>query len=114
KSEEEPQAVPYDRAAYCKAGLSDPEMVFLRRVRLRIIVETCRDSCRSGIVTQGGIRAAINRVRFEGAKDRTVIGVAALFHHHVDHPAKRATVLGFNARSLDLDLLNELEGDVGL
>ena len=71
-------------------------MVFFWRIDLRIIVETCRDRRWSGIITQCSIGDAIHCVRFERAKQRTVIAVAALLHDNVDHSAKSATVLGFN------------------
>ena len=36
--------------------------------------------------------------------------VAALLHDDVDDATQRAAVLGFNARALDLDFLNEVKG----
>ena len=39
KAHEKPQTILYDRAAHAEAGLSDTEMVLLRRIDLRIIVQ---------------------------------------------------------------------------
>ena len=43
-----------------------------------------------------------------------MIGIAALLHDDVDYTTKRATMLGFDTRGLNLDFLNELEGNVGV
>src|ERR1017187_804327 len=43
-----------------------------------------------------------------------MVVVLAFPHDHIDHAAQRATVLGFNAFTLHLDFLNEVEGHVGV
>ena len=58
--------------------------------------------------------STVQRVRLVSEKSAAVIAIATLLHNDVDHAAQRAAVLRFNAGSLHLNFLNELERYIGV
>ena len=65
-------------------------------------------------ITADARRSTGQNVAVIGGEQRAVPGIAALLHDNVDYTAKRATVLGLDARGLNLNFLNEFERNVGL
>src|SRR5260370_599696 len=66
------------------------------------------------MVTQGAVRGAVDPIGFIGGESRAVKRIGALLHDDVDHAAQGAAVFRLDAGGLNLDFLDELEGDVGL
>src|SRR5262249_12249971 len=134
KACEEPQTVPHHGTANGKSRLKITVVVLFWLIYLGACIESaagCASTSSAAIRRPGGVRIitqskdgtivtlvgagnwrCICRIGFVGSEQLAVESIAAFLHDHIDHAAKSATVFGFDARSLDLNFLNELERNI--
>ena len=126
---EQPQAVVDKRPADLVARLQDVARVFLRHVVLGCAVpsggarglrksrvqaqtadraEACEGAGATGGVTAGTGVQGVQRIRAEIRLQLAVPRVRAVLRNGVDDATQGATVLGLEARALDLDFLKEV------